>query len=105
MSVRTTTVSLVTVAAMLTVAPRLRSVALQVAHDDQLHYAGHLLAGRVLSLCPCTVQLAEMHYAKGMFHARTPREEALLTSDRPTTWRARLIEAPRLIAATLRRLG
>jgi hypothetical protein len=40
-----------------------------------------------------------------LFHARTPREAALLTSDRPTTWRARLIEAPRLIAAALRRLA
>jgi hypothetical protein len=104
MTIRSTVISLAAVVALLTVAPRLVTFALQVAHDDQVHYAGHLLAGRALSLCPCTLQLAETQYAKGMYHARTSREAALLTHARPTTWQAHLIEAPQLIAAALRRL-
>src|SRR6266571_3196799 len=39
---------------------------MQVVHSsDRLHYAGHLVAGRVLSLCPCASALADKQYHKG----------------------------------------
>jgi len=59
-------------------------VALDVAHNDRVHYVSHLVAGQVLSLCPCTANLAQSQLTKGMYHARTPRQVALLT-DRPGT--------------------
>jgi len=105
MTLRSSVISLAAAVALLTLALPLRTFALQAAHADQVHYVGHLVAGRVLSLCPCTLQLAETQYAKGMYHARTTRQAALLTDARPTTLRARLIEAPQLVAAVLRRLG
>jgi hypothetical protein len=85
--------------------PRLTDAALSVAHDDQVHYGGHLLAGRLFSLCPCTTRLADEQYARGMYHARTPTQLALLTSLRPTSMRAQLSEAPRLAAGALRHIG
>lgn len=86
-------------------APRLAATAVSLAHNDQLHYGGHLVAGRILALSPYTSQLAETQYARGMYHARTPRQVALLTTDRPTSLRARLAEAPRLAALTLHYLS
>ena len=85
--------------------PRLTATALSIAHDDQVHYGGHLLAGRILALCPCTAQLAETQYARGMYHARTPRQLALLTTDRPHSMRARLAEAPHLARLALQHFG
>lgn len=85
--------------------PRLVAGALTLAHDDQLHYGGHLIAGRILSLCPCTAQLAEVQYFKGMSHARTPRQAALLTTQRPSSMRSRFAEAPLLAAGALRHIG
>jgi hypothetical protein len=72
--------------------------AVRMAHTDQVHYGGHLLAGRLLSLWPGTAELAENQYARGLYHARTPAQAALLTTQRPTGARARLAEA-RLLAA------
>jgi hypothetical protein len=79
--------------------------ALSLAHDNQVHYVGHLLAGRLFSLCPCTTRLADDQYARGLYHAETPRQEALLTSQRPTSLRAHVAEAPYLAAGALRRVG
>ena len=84
---------------------RLQELGLQVAHDDQVHYGVHLLAGRLLSLCPCTAQHAQAQYARGMYHARTPLQAALLTSQRPTSLQAHLAEAPMLAGAGLRWLA
>lgn len=97
--------SLLAVLVVATVTPPLRTFALQVAHDDQVHYVGHLFAGRVLSLSPYTVHLAEDQYSRGLYHARTPRQVALLTTARPTGVRARLAETPHLILAAIRRLA
>jgi hypothetical protein len=85
--------------------PLVRDVALQAAHDDQVHYAGHLFAGRLLSLCPCGAQLAEVQYARAMYHAHTPRQRALLTTQRPTSARARLAEARMLADEAVRRVS
>jgi hypothetical protein len=79
--------------------------ALQVRHDDQVHYFGHLLAGRVVSLWPGGAALAEQQYARGMYHAHTPRRKALLTTARPRTWRERLLEALELVTALARRVA
>jgi hypothetical protein len=91
-------------AGLLWVAPRVASSALSLAHNDQVHYGGHLLAGRLLSLCPCTAQLAETQYLRGTPHARTPMQLALLTSQRPQSMRARLAEAPLLASGALRHI-
>lgn len=84
--------------------PRAASSALSLAHNDQVHYGGHLVAGRVLSLCPFTAQLAETQYLRGTYHARTPAQLALLTSQRPQSMRARLAEAPVLASGALRHI-
>jgi hypothetical protein len=83
---------------------RAQALTLQFLHNDQLHYGSHLLAGRVLSLCPCTDQLAETQYVKGFYHARSPLQIALLTTQRPSDMRARLREAALLAKAVLRPL-
>jgi hypothetical protein len=85
--------------------PRLADGALTVVHNDQLHYGGHLVAGRILSLCPCTAQLAQNQYVRGMYHARTPHQEALLTTARPTSLRAQLSEARQMAASVMRHVG
>jgi hypothetical protein len=84
--------------------PRFADGAIGLARNNDVHYVGHLLAGRIFSLCPCTLRLAETHYVKGMYHARTPRQAALLTSQRPTSLRARIAEAPLLAAGVVRHL-
>jgi hypothetical protein len=101
---RLTLFALIAVGLLLS-APRVAGGALTLVHDDQVHYAGHLLAGRILSLWPWTAQQAEVQYAKGLYHARTPRQVALLTSQRPVSMRARLAEAPALVAEALQRIG
>src|ERR1051325_4995155 len=79
---------------LLCATPWVANGALSVAHDDQVHYGGHLLAGRIFSLCPCTAELAETQLIKAMYHARTPRQAALLTTQRPTSIGEHIAEAP-----------
>ncbi|HEY1295527.1 MAG TPA: hypothetical protein VGJ60_20810 [Chloroflexota bacterium] len=98
-------IGLVAVLGLAALGPGLTRVALQVGHDDQVHYVGHLVAGRIFSLCPCTANIAEHQYFRGMYHARTPREKALLTTARPTTWRERFDEAPEFVSALVRRVA
>jgi hypothetical protein len=96
--------SLAFVSCVVLFGPRAQALTLQFLHNDQLHYGSHLLAGRVFSLCPCTDQLAETQYIKGLQHARSPLQVALLTTQRPSGLRARLHEAPLLASAGLRLL-
>jgi hypothetical protein len=98
-------VGLVALLGVAALGPGLTRAALQVGHDDQVHYIGHLLAGRVLSLCPCTAAFAEHQYSRGMYHAHTPRQKALLTTARPTTLHERLKETPDLVGALVRRMA
>jgi hypothetical protein len=93
---------LVAVLGLAAVAPSLTRVALQVGHDDQVHYVVHLFAGRMLSLCPCTASMADHQYARGMYHAHTPQQKALLTTARPTNLHDRLKETPVLVSALVR---
>jgi hypothetical protein len=80
------------------------SLALRVAHTDEVHYGGHLVAGRLFSLLPGGAELAENQYARGLYHARTARQTALLTTQRPTGARAHLAEARMFAAAAVRRV-
>jgi plastocyanin len=58
---------------------------LQWAWDsgDHLHYAGHLVAGRILDLCPCTRRAADAQYYYAHFHAITPRQRAVVNNTHP----------------------
>jgi hypothetical protein len=85
--------------------PRLAQATLDIAHDDQVHYVGHLVAGRLFSLCPCTLRLADEQYTRGLYHARTPKQVALLTTERSASPRAAFAETPRLVAGALRHIG
>jgi hypothetical protein len=84
--------------------PNVWGLAVRVARTDEVHYGGHLVAGRLLSLCPGGAELAENQYARGLYHARTPRQKALLTTQRPTSARAHLAEARLLASAAVRRV-
>jgi plastocyanin len=50
---------------------------------DHLHYAVHLLQGRLLDICPCTRRAADAQYYRARFHAVTPRQQAVLANTRP----------------------
>jgi hypothetical protein len=54
-----------------------------VRESDGLHYAAHLGAGRILSLCPCTRNAAAVQYDKATRHARSRHQLALVTTARP----------------------
>ncbi|MDQ3811466.1 MAG: hypothetical protein M3336_14365 [Chloroflexota bacterium] len=56
-----------------------------VAHGDHLHFAGHVLLGRLLDLCPCTRGAASTQYAHARYHAVTPRQRTLLANTNPRT--------------------
>jgi hypothetical protein len=90
---------------LLLAAPGLTDGVLSLVHNNQVHYGGHLLAGRIFSLFPHTAALAEEQYARGLYHAATPRQAALLTSARPTSMRARVAEAPQLAAGAIRHVS
>lgn len=50
---------------------------------DRVHYGVHLIAGRILSVCPCTRGHAPDEYARALQHAGTSRRQALVTTERP----------------------
>src|SRR5216684_1605385 len=85
-------------------APQVWGLAVRVARTDEVHYGGHLVAGRLLSLWPGGADMAENQYARGLYHARTPRQAALLTTQRPTSAAAHLAEARLLAAAAGRQV-
>jgi hypothetical protein len=64
--------------------------------NSSVHYVVHLMLGRVLALDPSTRQLADWQYNKARYHARTPHQLALVTSERPRTVAATLSDAVRL---------
>jgi hypothetical protein len=85
-------------------APQVWGLAVRVARTDEVHYGGHLVAGRLLSLWPGGADMAENQYARGLYHARTPRQAALLTTQRPSGALAHLAEARMVAAAAARRV-
>jgi len=52
-------------------------------HGDHLHFAGHLLAGRLLDVCPCTRRAAAAQYFYGRFHAVTPLQKSVIGNTNP----------------------
>jgi plastocyanin len=50
---------------------------------DHLHFAGHVAAGRLLDVCPCTRGLADGQYYRAHFHAVTPLQLAVAATTRP----------------------
>ena len=54
-------------------------------YGDHLHYGIHLVAGRVLDLCPCSRNAAGAQYYYAKFHAITPRQKAVLANSKPSS--------------------
>jgi plastocyanin len=54
-------------------------------YGDHLHYAGHLVAGRVLDLCPCSRNAAGAQYYYAKFHAITSRQKAVVVNSKPSS--------------------
>ncbi len=50
---------------------------------ETVHYWGHLAAGRALQLCPCTRRRAYWEYWQAHFHAHTPQQRALISTQVP----------------------
>jgi hypothetical protein len=73
--------------------------------NDQLHYGVHLMLGRALGLCPCTRSLAAAQYSKATWHARTPRQMALVTSARPHTVESAVRDLIQIGAAGVRHVA
>ena len=73
--------------------------------NNSVHYAVHLTLGRLLALYPRTRRLADLQYSKARYHARTPQERALVTTDRPRTVAAAVSDAVRLGINGLEWLG
>lgn len=42
---------------------------------NHLHFATHIVAGRVLDICPCTRAAADTEYWRARYHAVTPLEQ------------------------------
>jgi plastocyanin len=50
---------------------------------DHLHYAVHIVAARLLDICPCTGRAAAFQYYRAHFHAVTPRQRAVAVDAPP----------------------
>jgi plastocyanin len=56
-----------------------------LASGDHLHFAFHIMAGRVLDLCPCTRRAAGAQYFRAHFHALTPLQKTVADNSHPGT--------------------
>lgn len=56
-----------------------------IASGDHLHFAYHMVLGRILDLCPCTRNAAGTQYYRAHFHALTPHQRALAANTHPRT--------------------
>jgi plastocyanin len=56
-----------------------------IDRGDHLHFAGHIVVGRVLDLCPCTRRAAAAQYFYAKFHALTPRQKGVAANTNPHT--------------------
>ncbi|MCC6176364.1 MAG: hypothetical protein IT305_13745 [Chloroflexi bacterium] len=61
-----------------------QQIAYAFDRGDRLHYVVHLAAGRAADLCACAPEFAQDQYRRAAYHARTDRQLALVTSERPT---------------------
>ena len=70
----------------------LGQVAMAIDHGDRLHYVVHLAVGRLTDVTPWTTWYAEDQYNRAIRHAKTERQIALVTTDRPATLRQRVLD-------------
>jgi plastocyanin len=56
-----------------------------LASGDHLHFAFHIVAGRILDICPCTRRAAGAQYYRAHFHALTPLQKAVANNTHPST--------------------
>ena len=82
-------------------------VELKIREHEKLHYGIHLTLGRALAVCPCTQRWSASQYHKAAFHAHTPRQTALVTTERPnlTSVRSILRDTIRLAAGGVKWAG
>ena len=71
----------------------LGQVATAIDHGDHLHYVVHLTLGRVDDSTPFTEAFAEDQNDRAIRYARTPRQIALVTTDRPATLGEHVLDA------------
>ena len=71
--------------------PFMHRVELKIREHEKLHYGIHLTLGRALAVCPCTRRWSASQYYKASFHAHTPRQTALVTTERPNLTSVRSI--------------
>jgi hypothetical protein len=67
---------------------------------DRLHFAVHVLAGRLYGLCPCTQGRAAEQYRRARVHAVTALQVQLLADSHPRkngTWLGFLVDPLRVI--------
>jgi hypothetical protein len=63
----------------------LTKVGWTLRRGNHLHYAVHLIAGRLLDLCPCTQAAAATQYCRARFHAVTRLQRAVVARRQPGT--------------------
>jgi hypothetical protein len=54
-----------------------------IEYGDHLHFVGHLVLGRLFDWVPWAQDIAADQYDRAGAHARTARQQALVTSERP----------------------
>jgi plastocyanin len=64
--------------------PRARA-AWTLASGDHLHFAFHIMVGRVLDVCPCTRRAADGQYYRAHFHALTPLQKTVAANTHPAS--------------------
>ena len=52
---------------------------------DHLHFAVHIIEGRIFDLCPCTRRAADAQYFYAHFHAVTPHQGAVAANTHPAS--------------------
>jgi hypothetical protein len=52
---------------------------------NRLHYTVHIVAGRLLDVCPCTRATADRQYWRARYHAVTPLQRAVALDPHPST--------------------
>lgn len=53
---------------------------------DHLHFAVHIIEGRIFDLCPCTRRAADAQYFYAHFHAVTKRQQAVAANSHPSNF-------------------
>jgi plastocyanin len=76
-----------------------------LSHGDHLHFAVHMIAGRVLDVCPCTRRAASVQYWRASYHVATPIEAALVLNARPSSLQGWIVYAVAPVAVVAEWVG